>query len=493
MKVSILTFIILLAATSSFSQSAEKQRLDLRDYKRIEFKDKITGTTLPFLQPKTTPMLNRPRALETQDESVHEWYYLERVGQLPWYYNMICGDANHNGLGEIYGSVRPSLYRDENISQWVFNHYDYNRPGLMVDWGDPDGDSLSDILFLDSAGVGIMASQSYNSYPDTLIWRWPGYMDLPPYAKFGDMDNDGLGEVLFVYDSYTGYRMYENTGDNRYTYKTAIPFFQHVLDYFGEPSWGDIDNDGQNEVFGGGIHGEIVIFDCVANDSFEFSQNVQMGTPNAYSSKFLGDLDHDGQNEFMVGADGANYINKIWSSDGDSSYRVEFTNSQPGEFGDYSDIEIGDYWGQDSQIVICSNNSLSIIRSNGINKWQRALKFNTGSGYTIARAFNAGDYPHTVILNTVYTPQSLTWIYKVKGTYIPGDVNSDGRISGSDVLYLVAVLKLGNRTIAEPNWRADANGDCQVGWPDVSFLVAYLKGLGPAPEPGWSNLYIEGN
>lgn len=151
-----------------------------------------------------------------------------------------------------------------------------------------------------------------------------------------------------------------------------------------------------------------------------------MGTPNAYSTEFLGDLDHDGQNEFMVGADGANYINKIWSSDGDSSYRVEFTNSQPGAFGDYSDIEIGNYWGQDSQIVICSNNSLSIIKSSGMNRWQRALKFNTGSGSTIARAFNSGDYPHTVILNTVYTPQSLTWIYTVKGTYVPGMSTTTG-------------------------------------------------------------------
>jgi hypothetical protein len=493
MKVSVILIFILVIASLGLAQTTYNKPFDLRDYKRVEVKDKVTGYTIPYLQLKTTPILNRPRTLDTQDVSVHEWYYLERVGQLPWYYNMVCGDANHDDLGEIYGSVRPSLYRDEYLSQWVFNHYDYNRPGLMVDLSNPINDSLSDLLFLDSAGVAIMTSRSYNDYPDTTSWRWLSPSNEIYYAKFSDMDGDDIGEVSFIYDFYVGYRMYENTGGNQYTYKTAIPFFQHVLDYFGEPSWGDINNDGQNEIFAGGIHGEIVVFNNVANDSFEFSQNVQMGTPNAYSTEFLGDLDDDGQNEFMVGANGANYINKIWSSDGGNSYRVEFTNSQPGAFGDYSDIEIGNYWGQDSQIVICSNNSLSIIRSSGINRWQMALKFNTGSDYTIARAFNTGDYPHTVILNTVYTPQSLTWIYRVKGTYIPGDVNNDGRISGSDVLYLVAVLKNGGRTIQEPYWRADANGDCEVGWADVSFLVSYLKGLGFAPEPGWCNLYSVGN
>lgn len=272
MKVSIISLSICLLLTPfAFSQLAEKQRLDLRDYKRIELKDKITGYTMPFLQENSPKTINQRQTLDIQDEITHEWYYLERVGQLPWYYDMVCGDANHDGLGEVYATAYPSFYRNEYISPWIFNNYDYGLTALISYLGDPNNDNRTDLLMIDTIGVAIMSSQAHNLYPDTIVWHWPGYMGLPPYAKFGDMDNDGVGEVLFVYDSYAGYRMYENTGDNQYTYKTGIPFFQHVLDYFGEPSWGDINNDGRNEVFAGGIHGEIVIFNCVADDSFEFS------------------------------------------------------------------------------------------------------------------------------------------------------------------------------------------------------------------------------
>ena len=68
--------------------------------------------------------------------------------------------------------------------------------------------------------------------------------------------------------------------------------------------------------------------------------------------------------------------------------------------------------------------------------------------------------------------------------YVPGDVNGDGLVLGSDVTYLVSYF----RGIMEPQpewlfgpdnfWAgADANGDCQVIGSDITYLVSYFRGI----------------
>jgi hypothetical protein len=63
---------------------------------------------------------------------------------------------------------------------------------------------------------------------------------------------------------------------------------------------------------------------------------------------------------------------------------------------------------------------------------------------------------------------------------IRGDVDMSGSINVADVTYLVAYLKgLGPAPPCEEE--GDVNGSATVNVADVTYLVAYLKGLGPAP------------
>jgi hypothetical protein len=73
--------------------------------------------------------------------------------------------------------------------------------------------------------------------------------------------------------------------------------------------------------------------------------------------------------------------------------------------------------------------------------------------------------------------------------YIPGDVNGDDEVTGSDVTYSVLYFKgLGNPP-PDSCWDGlfstwlyaggDVNGNCQFTGSDVSFLVAYFKGYNP--------------
>jgi len=90
-----------------------------------------------------------------------------------------------------------------------------------------------------------------------------------------------------------------------------------------------------------------------------------------------------------------------------------------------------------------------------------------------------------------------THIINTRGTLIPelnsagvfckifpicGDVNQDGKINASDVVYLISYLYIQGPKPAWPVTRADVNGDSKVNASDVVSLISYLYIQGPAPN-----------
>ena len=67
--------------------------------------------------------------------------------------------------------------------------------------------------------------------------------------------------------------------------------------------------------------------------------------------------------------------------------------------------------------------------------------------------------------------------------FVPGDVNNSGSVEGGDVTYLVRYFKGIGPAPVSPILRADANGDCSVLSADVIYLVSYFKG-GETPLRG---------
>lgn len=65
----------------------------------------------------------------------------------------------------------------------------------------------------------------------------------------------------------------------------------------------------------------------------------------------------------------------------------------------------------------------------------------------------------------------------------PGDANTDGSVLGSDVTYLVRYFK-GLGPAPDPLQAGDANADCETRGSDVTFLVHYFKGYGSGPVRG---------
>jgi len=63
---------------------------------------------------------------------------------------------------------------------------------------------------------------------------------------------------------------------------------------------------------------------------------------------------------------------------------------------------------------------------------------------------------------------------------ICGDVNQDGKVNASDVVYLISYLYLQGPKPPWPLCRADVNGDGKINASDVVYLISYLYLQGPA-------------
>jgi len=90
-------------------------------------------------------------------------------------------------------------------------------------------------------------------------------------------------------------------------------------------------------------------------------------------------------------------------------------------------------------------------------------------------------YPVRTISNVVVTEDQITELTIRMGSLVAGDANDNGLLNGVDVVYLVNYLK-GRVPAPDPIELGDANGDCLVSGADVVYLVNYFKG-GNLPIP----------
>jgi hypothetical protein len=85
---------------------------------------------------------------------------------------------------------------------------------------------------------------------------------------------------------------------------------------------------------------------------------------------------------------------------------------------------------------------------------------------------------HDCVDNTATDVSSYN--FTIRFPNISGDVNTDGIVSLSDIVYLINYLfKFGPGF--EPFWKGDTNGDCKVSSSDIVWLINYLFKSGPAP------------
>jgi hypothetical protein len=83
------------------------------------------------------------------------------------------------------------------------------------------------------------------------------------------------------------------------------------------------------------------------------------------------------------------------------------------------------------------------------------------------------------------TDTGVVWItvlaYHIPPSGTPGDANGDGAVNIADVVFLINYL-FGNGPAPNPPVAGDVNGDCFIGISDVVWLLNYLYHHGPPPQ-----------
>ena len=74
---------------------------------------------------------------------------------------------------------------------------------------------------------------------------------------------------------------------------------------------------------------------------------------------------------------------------------------------------------------------------------------------------------------------AITWeAYALEPSHIPGDINGDGKVNGTDVTLLATYVKARGNGVPITPGSGDVNGDGRVNGTDVTLLATYVKARG---------------
>ncbi len=139
------------------------------------------------------------------------------------------------------------------------------------------------------------------------------------FPAIADLDDDGDFDIL-VYEYYGVPKYFENTGSSvspAFADAVTAPFGISGVEYIGVPTFADIDDDGDMDLFVGQYYGNLGFFENVGTPSEpNFADRVDnpfgfSPDPDTYiTTPTFADLDDDGDLDLLVGYTGY-YLNEM--------------------------------------------------------------------------------------------------------------------------------------------------------------------------------------
>lgn len=269
---------------------------------------------------------------------------------------------------------------------------DYDNDGYVDVFVGQDANSfpptLRNLFFRNNQGSGLTEITSSTVISEILNARDVNTVDY---------DNDGLTDLFSVnFEQPGGIRMYKNKGDGTFEKITTSVFATENIYFTRTTSWGDIDNDGDMDLFIGSSFANPITPNVLMQNNGDGTftnlagSAVAENTHRTFGSSF-GDLDNDGDLDLFVAngntaADNANSI---------------FFNNGSGTFTKYSGVEMVNH-PQIQNIGVAladydQDGFLDIYPSKGIT--------------------SAVDLPNLLFRNTQVNNGSRNWIqFKLVGT-----------------------------------------------------------------------------
>jgi hypothetical protein len=397
---------------------------------------------------------------------------------------------NNAGIMEVYPSWR------SNDSLWSFR----------LAWGDADNDGDLDLAVATGEAYHAQARPNLIYYNNNgVIQTSPGWMsadvDYSYDVKWVDIDLDGDLDLAFC-ESGGPIKIYKNYVDSI----AAVAEIQTAdNDNYNSFDFADIDGDdypelaaaANTQLSGSGL---FKLFDNVGGtlDSLPFwtSANAGYGSEAAFS-----DIDADGDFDLVCGRwwglvyiylnnNGSFPAYPDWNSSGTYNSVIEnivFSDFNRGGERHYRQAY---YMPQTTLFHLPPRQIAGVdsVRTDGMSMDPDQYCFSLWDGW-VSIAAPAADsvevfyrFSRTQDMAVTNWDRETYIFYNTSLAFVPGDANDSGVLNGLDVVYLVAYLK-GQGPAPEMRFQGDANGSCDVNGLDVIYLVNYFKG-GVSPAAG---------
>ena len=247
-------------------------------------------------------------------------------------------------VGNSYSQLS---FIDSATSLGVGVSYGDSTYGGGVSFCDFDGDGWDDITYSSTDGEEVYFYKN-NSGTFTLIDL--GINDVYRTKQVIWIDYDSDGDKDFFATSISGFnKFYQNDGSMNFTDITATCGLFTDNKYTYGASFGDIDNDGDLDVFI--CNRDDVTFNqynyLYRNDSGTYvdvtvSAGINLGNQVSFTSAFF-DYNNDGYQDIYVANDKVANINRLYENDGDGTFTDVSTISGAGIAIDAMSTTIGDY------------------------------------------------------------------------------------------------------------------------------------------------------
>ncbi len=215
-------------------------------------------------------------------------------------------------------------------------------PEFKIAVGDVDGDQFPDLVCANMGGTvpgaqnTLYLNDGLGGFVDVTATHLPQVVDWTGAVALGDIDGDGDLDIFFGNGSGQQSRLYANDGTGRFTdvSATQLPVFTRTI-YCAKMF--DIDHDGDVDIV---AREKVLVNDGLGNFTDLSGVNAPAGNVNAWGMA-VGDVNGDGHPDVLFGINSTTVSAVLWLNDGTGVFSNASANL-PGAVYVAGDFQLGD-------------------------------------------------------------------------------------------------------------------------------------------------------